>query len=128
MGAWRRQIQGVLGSNGKLLADLIPVLTHLLGEQPPVPELPAAEAEQRFRRVFRNFLGVFARPERPVVVFLDDLHWADAATLRLLECVVADPGARHILLVGAYRDNEVSPSHPLAQALERMRKVAAVVA
>ena len=127
MGAWRRQIQGALGSNGKLLADLIPVLAQLLGEQPPVPELPAAEAEQRFRRVFRDFLGVFATPERPVVLFLDDLHWADAATLRLLEYVVADPGTRHLLLVGAYRDNEVSPSHPLAQALERMRKAAAVV-
>src|SRR6202021_3235342 len=76
----------------------------------------------RFQFVFRRFLGVFARPEHPLALFLDDLQWLDAATLDLLEHLLTHPEMRHLLLVGAYRDNEVSPSHPLMRTLEAIRK------
>src|SRR4029077_17538365 len=79
----------------------------------------------RFQMVFRRFLGAFARPEHPLALFLDDLQWLDAATLDLLEHLITDPEVRHVLLVGAYRDNEVNPSHPLMRTLEAIRKAGA---
>jgi predicted ATPase/signal transduction histidine kinase len=124
--SWRLAAKVALGIHGKLIADVIPPLEILIGEQPPVPELPAAEAEQRLRRTFRDFVGVFAKLEHPLVLFLDDLQWADAESLRLVEDVITSPNTRHVLVIGAYRDNEVGPSHPLARALERIRKATAV--
>src|SRR5258706_9968944 len=101
---------------------LIRELALIRGEQPPVPELPPQEDHNRFQLVFRRFLGVFARPEHPLALFLDDLQWLDAATLGLLEHLVTHPEARHVLLVRAYRDNAVSPSHPLLRMLEAIHK------
>src|SRR5213079_2581322 len=97
--------------------DLVPDLRLIIGEQPPVPELPPKDAQHRFQLVFRRFLGVFARPEHPLVLFLDDLQWLDAATLALLEHLVTHSEVRHLLLVGTYRDNEVRPTHPLTRTL-----------
>ena len=123
----RRALQEALGVNGKLMVDLIPALGLLLGEQPPVPEVPPAVAERRFRRVFGSFVGVFAKLTRPLALFLDDLQWADAGSLRLLEDMLSDADTRYLLVIGAYRDNEVSPSHPLLRALERLEKTHAAV-
>ena len=92
---------------------------------PPLQELPPAEAQHRFHRVFRQFLRVFATPEHPLVVFLDDLQWADLASLRLLQHLLTQPETPPVLLIGAYRDNEVSPSHPLVLVLEEVRKAGA---
>ena len=77
-----------LGPNGQLIVDLVPELELVIGKQPPVPELPPQDAQSRFQLVFRRFLGVFARPEHPLALFLDDLQWLDAATLDLLEDLV----------------------------------------
>ena len=110
---WRDALLEALGPNGQLMVDLIPELELIIGEQPPVPELPPQDAQSRFQLVFRRFLGVFARPEHPLALFLDDLQWLDAATLDLLEHLVTEPDVRHLLLIGAYRDNEVDPAHPL---------------
>ena len=107
--------------------DLVPELELVIGTQPPVADLPPQEAKNRFQMVFRHFLGVFARPEHPLALFLDDLQWLDAATLDLLEDLVTHPEVRHLLLVGAYRDNEVSPSHPLMRTLEAIREAGARV-
>src|SRR6202011_6354633 len=93
-----------------------------LGPPPPVAALPPQDAKNRFRLVFRRFLGVFARPEHPLAVFLDDLQWLDTATLDLLEDLVTHSEVRQLLLVGAYRDNEVGPAHPLLRALEAIRE------
>ena len=123
----RRALREALGVSGKLIIDMIPSLRLLLGEQPPVPELPPTEAERRFRHVFRSFLGVFAKREQPLALFLDDLQWADMGSLRLIEDMITDPDTRYLLLIGAYRDNEVTPSHPLMRALDRIRKAPAVV-
>ena len=104
------------------MIDLVPELKLIIGEQPPVPELPPQEAQRRFQLVFRRFIGVFARPEHPLALFLDDLQWLDAATLDLLEDLLTRPDVQHLMLIGAYRDNEVDPAHPLMRKLEAMRK------
>jgi PAS domain S-box-containing protein len=122
---WRHALQEALGSNGQLIINLIPEVEFIIGKQPPVPDLPPQDARNRFQRVFRRFLGAFARPEHPLALFLDDLQWLDAATLDLLEHLITDPDVRHLMLVGAYRDNEVSSSHPLIRTLAEIRKAGA---
>src|SRR5262249_43170322 len=113
LGRWREALQEALGPHGQLMVELVPDLTLILGEQPPVPALPPQDAQRRFQRVFRRFLGVFARPEHPLALFLDDLQWLDAATLELLADLVTQPEVRHVLLIGAYRDTDVPAAHPL---------------
>src|SRR5450432_851503 len=127
LGRWRDVLQEALGPNGQLITNLVPELALVVGEQPPVADLPPHDSQNRFQMVFRRFLGVFARKEHPLALFLDDLQWLDAATLDLLEHLVTHPEVRHLLLVGAYRDNEVNPSHPLARTLDAIRKAGASV-
>jgi PAS domain S-box-containing protein len=110
------------GPNGQLIVNLVPELELVIGKQPPVADCPPQDAQNRFQLVFRRFLAVFARKEHPLVLFLDDLQWLDAATLDLLDHLVTHPEVRHLLLVGAYRDNEISPSHPLLRTLDVVRK------
>jgi len=125
MGQWRGALRDAVGPNGQLIVNLIPELEFILGKQPPVPDLPPREAQNRFQLVFRRFLGAFARPEHPLALFFDDLQWLDAATLDLLERLVTHPEVRHLLVVEAYRDNEVSSSHPFMRTLGALRKVGA---
>jgi PAS domain S-box-containing protein len=124
---WRGAILEAGGPNGQLIVNLIPEVELIVGKQPPVPDLPPKDAQSRFQLAFRRFLGVFARPEHPLTLFLDDLQWLDAATLDLLEHLATNPEVGHLLLVGAYRNNEVSPSHPLLRTLEAIRKAGARV-
>src|SRR5215470_13655530 len=119
---WRDAIQEALGPNALLIVDLVSELKLIIGEQPPVPVLPALDAQRRFQLVFRRFIGVFARPEHPLALFLDDLQWLDAATLDLLEDLLAQKDVRHLMLIGAYRGNEVDSSHPLMRKIEMIRK------
>ena len=121
MAEWRSALCNVLGPNGQLVINLIPELEIVIGKQPAVPDLPAAEAQSRFLSVFRGFVGAFATKEHPLVLFLDDLQWLDAATLTLLEHLATSPDVRHVLIVGAYRDNEVAPAHPLVRTLDAIR-------
>ncbi len=125
VGQWRQALLEALGPNGQIVASLIPELSLIIGEQPPVPELPPQDRQNRFQMVFRRFLGVFARPEHPLALFLDDLQWLDAASLELLEHLVTHPEVRHLLLIGAYRDNEVSFVHPLIRMLASVGKAGA---
>jgi PAS domain S-box-containing protein len=119
---WRRALREAVEPNGQLIAGLVPEVEFIIGRQPPVPDLPPRDALNRFQLVFRRFLGVFATPGHPLALFLDDLQWLDAATLNLLEHLGTHPDVRHLLLVGAYRDNEVSGSHPLRRTLQAIRK------
>ena len=121
LGHWREAIREALGPNGQLMVDLVPELKLIIGEQAPVPQLPPQDAQRRFQLVFRRFLAVFARPEHPLALFLDDLQWLDAATLDLLEDLLTHTDVRHVLLVGAYRDNEVTSAHPLMRTFDRIR-------
>jgi len=124
---WRDALRDALGANGRLLVDLVPDLSLIVGEQPSLPELSPQDAQWRFKHMFRRFVGVFARAEHPLTLFLDDLQWADAATLEILEDVVTQPDLHHLLLIGAYRHNEVDAGHPLRRKLDAMREAGAVV-
>ena len=119
--SWRDRLRQALDPNGLLIVDLVPELKLIIGAQPPVPDLPPQEAQNRFQLVFRRFINVFARPEHPLTLFLDDLQWLDFATLDLLEHLVTHSEVRHLLLIGAFRDNEVGPAHPLMRTLEVIR-------
>ncbi|MDC0677362.1 sensor histidine kinase [Sorangium atrum] len=124
---WRQRFREALGPSGGLLADMLPELGLLLGPQPPVPELPPAEAQGRLLATLQRFVATCARKEHPVALFLDDLQWADAASLLLLEQLATYAGPEHLLLIGAYRDNEVGPAHPLRLTLSEARKRGAAV-
>ena len=125
---WRAALSEALGPNGRLMTDLIAELKLIIGEPPPVPELEPQQAQRRFQLVFRRFVGVFAQPEHPLALFLDDLQWLDAATLDLLEGLLTQPDVRNLMLVGAYRDNEVDATHPLSQKLASITAAGAKVA
>ena len=122
LGRWREAFSGALGLNGQLIVNLVPELELVIGKQPPVADLPLRDAQNRFQMVFPRFLAVFARKEHPLALFVDDLQWLDAATLDLLEHLVTHPEVRHLLVIGAYRDNEVGRTHPLRNSIEEIRK------
>ena len=121
LGKWREDLHKALEENGQLIVDLVPELKLVIGEQTRAPEVPAQDAQRRFQLVFRRFIGVFARKDHPLALFLDDLQWIDAATLDLLEDLLARSDLRHLLLIGAYRDNEVDAAHPLMRNVEAIR-------
>src|SRR6516165_5285801 len=127
LGQWRNAFREALDPNGQLIVDLIPELGLILGQQAPVPELPPQDAQRRFRLVFRRFINVFARSEHPLALFLDDLQWLDAASLDLLEDLSTQSGVQLLMLIGAYRDNEVTSTHPLMRKLEAIRQAGAIV-
>ncbi|MGA7808955.1 trifunctional serine/threonine-protein kinase/ATP-binding protein/sensor histidine kinase [Bradyrhizobium sp.] len=127
LAAWRDALREALGPNGRLMIDIVPELKLLIGEQPPVVELPPQQAQSRLQLVFRRFLGVFARPEHPLTLFLDDLQWLDMATLDLLSDLLTQADVQRLLLIGAYRDNEVNSAHPLKRKLDAIRKEGARV-
>ena len=124
---WQESIQRAVGKHGRLLTDLIPELHILIGPQPAVPVLSPFETQLRFQSVFHNFVGVFARAEHPLVIFIDDLQWLDPATLTVVESLITHPNTHHLLLIGAYRDNEVGPDHALRSTLSAIRNFGTTV-
>ncbi|HYZ84620.1 MAG TPA: serine/threonine-protein kinase PknK, partial [Bryobacteraceae bacterium] len=124
---WREALYEALGPNGLLMTDLVPELKLIIGEQPPVPELPPQDAQRRFHLVFRRFMAVFARPEHPLALFLDDLQWLDAATLDVVEDLLVQGNMQHLLLIGAYRDNEVDSAHSLIRRIHAIRNAGVMV-
>ncbi|HSY25862.1 MAG TPA: serine/threonine-protein kinase PknK, partial [Polyangiaceae bacterium] len=122
LSVWRRDLRAAVGSNGRVLTDLVPELAEILGPQPAVPEVAPREAHTRFQRVFSDFLRAAAMPDHPLVLFVDDLQWADASTPELLVQLLADDGLRHVLILGSYRDNEVRSGHVLQSAVSELRK------
>jgi PAS domain S-box-containing protein len=115
---WRESFSDALGPNGQLIVNLVPELELVIGKQPAVADMPLQDAQNRFQTVFRRFLAVFASPEHPLVLFLDDLQWLDVATLDLLEDLLTQSDLKDLLLIGAYRDNEVDAAHPLRRKLD----------
>lgn len=130
---WKDKLLTALGENGQVIIDVIPEVELIMGKQPPVRQLGAAESQNRFNRIFGQFIGVFTTKDHPLVVFLDDLQWADSASLKFIELLMTNTDAyggklrQYLLLIGAYRDNEVSPTHPLMMSLEKIQKADAVV-
>jgi predicted ATPase/signal transduction histidine kinase/tRNA A-37 threonylcarbamoyl transferase component Bud32 len=122
LAAWRQHLLDALGVNAQLIINVLPSLELVIGLQPAVPELPPTEAQNRFGLALQHFVGVFAQHDHPLALFLDDLQWADSASLGLLQDLVMPSAARHLLVIGAYRDNEVSPAHPLMFALDEIHR------
>jgi predicted ATPase/signal transduction histidine kinase/GAF domain-containing protein len=127
LAGWRDALRKALGPNGRLMTEVVPELKLLIGEQPPVQELSPQQAQGRLQLVFRRLVGVFARPEHPLALFLDDLQWLDAATLDMLADLLTQADVQHLLVIGAYRDNEVDSTHPLMRRLDTIRKEGAFV-
>ena len=117
---WQQQLRNSLGSNAQVLIDVIPDLELIMGPQPAVPDVTPAESQVRFVQTFQNLVRVFAQPQHPLVIFLDDLQWVDRASLDLLKQTLTDAGHHHLLIVGAYRDNEVGSDHPLLMVLDQL--------
>jgi predicted ATPase/signal transduction histidine kinase/GAF domain-containing protein/tRNA A-37 threonylcarbamoyl transferase component Bud32 len=119
---WRDRFLTALGANGQLMVDLIPELELIIGKQHPVEAVGSTEAKNRFNAVFQNFIRALCSYDRPLVIFLDDLHWADLATLKLIERMMTNGELRSLLLIGAYRNNEVNSTHPLMLTLEQLKR------
>ncbi len=117
---WRADLTEALGANGGVLAEVMPEIELILGKQPPVPAVGPTEALNRFQMVFQNFVAVIARQEHPLVIFLDDLQWADSATLSLLQPLLTSGEIHALFLIGAYRDSEVDAGHPLTRVLDEL--------
>lgn len=115
---WRERLLSALGSNAQIMTELIPSLEQIIGPQPEVAVLPPLESQNRFNRVLQKFIQVFAQPEHPLVLFLDDLQWADTASLKLLQLLGTSTERQALLLIGAYRDQEVTATHPLRLMIE----------
>ncbi|GAB4302093.1 MAG: AAA family ATPase [Oscillatoriaceae cyanobacterium] len=125
LAAWKTAILAALEAQAQVIIDVIPELELLLSQQPPIAELEGTAAQNRFNLLFAKFIQVFATAAHPLVIFLDDLQWADTASLQLLKLLSCESDTRYLLLVGAYRDNEVSEAHPLMLTLAEITKQSA---
>ncbi|BAY10183.1 trifunctional serine/threonine-protein kinase/ATP-binding protein/sensor histidine kinase [Calothrix sp. NIES-2098] len=119
---WQNKILSALGENAQVIIEVIPELERIIGKQPAVPELSGSAAQNRFNILFQKFIQVFATKDRCLTIFIDDLQWADAASLKFMQLLMSDIDSRYLLLIGAYRDNEVSATHPLMLTLEEIQK------
>ncbi|PHJ59219.1 hypothetical protein VF14_16795 [Nostoc linckia z18] len=124
---WKEKILSALGENGQVLIDVIPELEQIIGKQPAAPELSGSAALNRFNLLFGKFIALFATQQHPLVMFLDDLQWADSASLNLIQVLMSQSEVGYLFIIGAYRDNEVSKAHPLMLMLEEIEKVSAIV-
>ena len=122
MERWKSRIRAALGPNGQLVTRVIPELEQMIGPQPPLPEMGALEARNRFTGVLLDFIDLFCEKTHPLVIFLDDLQWVDADTLKLVERIAQDPERKPLLFLGAYRDNEVEADHRLMISREVIKK------
>ncbi len=120
---WKQKLLTALGTNGQVVADVIPEIELIIDKQPEVAQLGPTESQNRFNRVFKQFISVFTAQSHPLVIFLDDLQWADSASLKLIELLVTDSDSKYLLIIGAYRDNEVSATHPLIQTIEKIAEI-----
>ncbi|MEG5001879.1 trifunctional serine/threonine-protein kinase/ATP-binding protein/sensor histidine kinase [Microcoleus sp. B4-D4] len=124
---WKTQILQALGDNGQVIIEVIPELERIIGKQAPATELSGTAAQNRFNLLFQKFIQVFTTKEHPLVIFLDDLQWADSASLNLIQLLMNELESHYLLMIGAYRDNEVSPVHPLMLTLDAVAKANATI-
>ncbi len=124
---WQTKIMNAVGENGQVIVEVIPELERIIGKQQPVSELLGNAAENRFNLVFQKFISVFATKEHPLVIFLDDLQWSDSASLKLMQLLMSEKDSQNLLVIGAYRDNEVSPAHPFMLTIAEMEKAQVTV-
>ena len=125
--AWRDAIVGAVGRNGRVITEVVPALERTIGPQPPLAPLEPTESQNRFNHVFQSFLQVFCRENRPLIVFLDDMQWADPASLRLLTSLLSAAGTHSLLVIASCRDNEVVATHPFMLAIKELERRAVPV-
>jgi PAS domain S-box-containing protein len=118
---WREKLRLALGENAGIIIEAIPEVELIIGPQSPISELPPTEAQKRFNLVFQNFIDVFTQPEHPLGLFLDDLQWVDGASLQLIQRMMSSRESHYLYVIGAYRDNEVSETHPLKLTLAEIQ-------
>ncbi|PJZ70504.1 histidine kinase [Leptospira perolatii] len=124
---WKQKILTAIEGNGQVLVDIVPDLELIIGKQPPVPELSSQESQNRLNSVFLNFISTIAKPEHPLVMFIDDLQWADSGSLRLIKLLLTGELVRNFLLIGAFRDNEVDAAHAFVMTLDEIRKEGCII-
>ena len=124
---WRNKLLEAFISNGRVVIDVIPEVEKIVGSQPAIPQLEPTEAQNRFQWIFQNFVRVFCQKEHPLIIFLDDLQWADSASLKMIELMMTDNDSQSLLLIGAYRDNEISPYHPWSSTIERLHEAGVTI-
>jgi predicted ATPase/serine phosphatase RsbU (regulator of sigma subunit) len=119
---WKQNILRAVGQNGQVLIEVIPALELILGPQPTITSVGPTEAQNRFNRLFQQFIQVISQPEHPLVLFIDDWQWADSASLSLLETLMTNKEAQSLLIIAAFRDNEVSAAHPFMMTLDSLKQ------
>ncbi|HNE07461.1 MAG TPA: serine/threonine-protein kinase PknK, partial [Leptospiraceae bacterium] len=119
--SWKKNILDAIGTNGKIIIDVIPELETLIGEQPPVPELGTTESQNRFNIVFQNFIKAICSKEHPIAIFLDDLQWADIPSINLIQALLSNPDLKYLFLMLSFRDNEVLPKDPFSIMLDDLK-------
>ncbi|MBC2694119.1 MAG: serine/threonine-protein kinase PknK, partial [Desulfobacteraceae bacterium] len=119
---WREKLLAALGTNGQIIIDMIPNVELIIGTQPSVPKLEPFATQNRLNLVFQNFIQALCQQDHPLTIFLDDMHWADSASLKLVELMFTNKMAKYFFLIGAYRDNQVTPEHPLMITLNAIKK------
>ncbi|AFZ26115.1 putative ATPase [Cylindrospermum stagnale PCC 7417] len=124
---WKTKILAALGENAQVIIEVIPGLEKIIGQQPPVRELSGSAGQNRFNLLFQKFIQVFTTKDHPLVIFLDDLQWADSASLKLMQLLMTETSTPYLLLIGAYRDNEVEPTHLLMLTLSEIKKTRAII-
>ena len=127
IGLWRDKLVQALGASAQIIVDVIPELEIIIGPQAEVATLPPMEAQNRFHLLFLNFINVFTSDENPLVLFLDDLQWADAASLTLMESLLTAGDSEYLFLIGAYRTNEVSATHRLKLSLDKVESAGCTI-
>jgi len=124
---WREKILTAVGNNGQVLIDIIPQLELVIGPQPAVAQIGSTEAQNRFNLVFQNFFRAICQPDHPLVLFIDDLQWADLASLNLLKTLMMDTEKGHFLIIGAFRDNEVDKTHPFMLMVDTLLEAQVII-
>lgn len=124
---WKTWILEAVGQYGQVIIEVIPELERIIGQQPSAPDLSGTAAQNRFNLLFQKFIQVFTTLEHPLVIFLDDLQWADSASLNLIQILMAELETDYLLMIGAYRDNEIFAAHPLMLTLDAIRKAGTIV-
>ena len=119
---WKKRITEAIGNSGKILTQFMPGIETLIGKQPGLPELKGIEAQNRFNYEFTRFIKTIADKESPLVIFVDDLQWADASSLNLFKIIAENRDIGYVMLIGGYRKNEVDETHPLCKKVDELRE------
>jgi len=120
---WKNKILDAVGNNGQVIVNVIPQLEVIIGKQPEIPELEPVSAQNRFNMVFQNFVKALATKEHPLVVFIDDLQWADSSTSKMIELFMTYTDIKNIYFICAYRDNEINNNNSLLMLLNGINNI-----